>query len=338
MTERTINAERVEQLIDVFGSFDENVRKIEDAFGIKITNRNNELKVTGDEEAADKGCRAIEALLALSAKGEEIDEQKVRYLINLVNTGNEDQVSKMAKDVVCVTAKGRPVKAKTIGQQNYLKAIEKNTITIGVGPAGTGKTYLAVAEAVAAFRAKTVNRIILTRPAVEAGERLGFLPGDLQNKVDPYLRPLYDALFDMLGPETYGKYLERGNIEVAPLAYMRGRTLDDSFIILDEAQNTTREQMKMFLTRLGFGSKIVITGDITQIDLPGAQGQRSEGGHRRTEPRGGYPDLPSTPADVVRHVLVQRIVAAYDKYEKNRLPDERARTFTKKPDWKREKK
>ena len=183
MTERTINAERVEQLIDVFGSFDENIRKIEDAFGVRITNRNNELKVSGDEEAADKGCRAIEALLALAAKGEEIDEQKVRYLINLVNTGNEDQVSKIAKDVVCVTAKGRPVKAKTIGQQNYLKAIEKNTITIGVGPAGTGKTYLAVAEAVAAFRAKTVNRIILTRPAVEAGERLGFLPGDLQNKV-----------------------------------------------------------------------------------------------------------------------------------------------------------
>ena len=308
MTERTINAERVEQLIDVFGSFDENVRKIEDAFGIKITNRNNELKVTGDEEAADKGCRAIEALLALSAKGEEIDEQKVRYLINLVNTGNEDQVSKMAKDVVCVTAKGRPVKAKTIGQQNYLKAIEKNTITIGVGP------------------------------AVEAGERLGFLPGDLQNKVDPYLRPLYDALFDMLGPETYGKYLERGNIEVAPLAYMRGRTLDDSFIILDEAQNTTREQMKMFLTRLGFGSKIVITGDITQIDLPG---DKVSGLKEAIRVLDGVEDIQIcrlTPADVVRHVLVQRIVAAYDKYEKNRLPDERARTFTKKPDWKREKK
>ena len=304
MTERTINAERVEQLIDVFGSFDENVRKIEDAFGIKITNRNNELKVTGDEEAADKGCRAIEALLALSAKGEEIDEQKVRYLINLVNTGNEDQVSKMAKDVVCVTAKGRPVKAKTIGQQNYLKAIEKNTITIGVGPAGTGKTYLAVAEAVAAFRAKTVNRIILTRPAVE----------------------------------TYGKYLERGNIEVAPLAYMRGRTLDDSFIILDEAQNTTREQMKMFLTRLGFGSKIVITGDITQIDLPG---DKVSGLKEAIRVLDGVEDIQIcrlTPADVVRHVLVQRIVAAYDKYEKNRLPDERARTFTKKPDWKREKK
>ena len=310
MTERTINAERVEQLIDVFGSFDENIRKIEEAFGVKITNRNNELKVSGDEEAADKGCRAIEALLALSAKGEEIDEQKVRYLIGLVNAGNEDQVSKMAKDVVCVTAKGRPVKAKTIGQQNYLKAIEKNTITIGVGPAGTGKTYLAVAEAVAAFRAKTVNRIILTRPAVEAGERL----------------------------ETYGKYLERGNIEVAPLAYMRGRTLDDSFIILDEAQNTTREQMKMFLTRLGFGSKIVITGDITQIDLPG---DKVSGLKEAIRVLDGVEDIQIcklTPADVVRHVLVQRIVAAYDKYEKNRLPDEHARKFKQKPDWKREKK
>ena len=201
-----------------------------------------------------------------------------------------------------------------------------------------GKTYLAVAEAVAAFRAKTVNRIILTRPAVEAGERLGFLPGDLQNKVDPYLRPLYDALFDMLGPETYGKYLERGNIEVAPLAYMRGRTLDDSFIILDEAQNTTREQMKMFLTRLGFGSKIVITGDITQIDLPG---DKVSGLKEAIRVLDGVEDIQIcrlTPADVVRHVLVQRIVAAYDKYEKNRLPDERARTFTRKPDWKREKK
>ena len=324
MTERTINAERVEQLIDVFGSFDENIRKIEDAFGVRITNRNNELKVSGDEEAADKGCRAIEALLALAAKGEEIDEQKVRYLINLVNTGNEDQVSKIAKDVVCVTAKGRPVKAKTIGQQNYLKAIEKNTITIGVGPAGTGKTYLAVAEAVAAFR-----------PAVEAGERLGFLPGDLQNKIDPYLRPLYDALFDMLGPETYGKYLERGNIEVAPLAYMRGRTLDDSFIILDEAQNTTREQMKMFLTRLGFGSKIVITGDITQIDLPG---DKVSGLKEAIRVLDGVEDIQIcrlTPADVVRHVLVQRIVAAYDKYEKSRLPDDRARKFTQKPQTKR---
>ena len=322
MTERTINAERVEQLIDVFGSFDENVKKIEQAFGVHITNRNTELTVTAeDEEAVDAGARAIEALLALAAKGEEIDDQKVRYLIDLVRAGKEEQVTKMAKDVVCVTAKGRPVKAKTIGQQTYLKAISKNTITIGVGPAGTGKTYLAVAQAVAAFRAKEVNRIILTRPAVEAGERLGFLPGDLQNKVDPYLRPLYDALFDMLGPETYNKYLERGNIEVAPLAYMRGRTLDDSFIILDEAQNTTREQMKMFLTRLGFGSKIVITGDITQIDLPG---DKVSGLKEAIKILDGVEDIAIcrlTASDVVRHALVQRIVAAYDKFEKSRLPE-----------------
>ena len=327
MTERTINAERVEQLIDVFGSFDENVKKIGQAFGVHITNRNTELKVTAeDEEAVDAGARAIEALLSLAAKGEEIDDQKVRYLIDLVRAGKEEQVTKMAKDVVCVTAKGRPVKAKTIGQQTYLKAISKNTITIGVGPAGTGKTYLAVAQAVAAFRAKEVNRIILTRPAVEAGERLGFLPGDLQNKVDPYLRPLYDALFDMLGPETYNKYLERGNIEVAPLAYMRGRTLDDSFIILDEAQNTTREQMKMFLTRLGFGSKIVITGDITQIDLPG---DKISGLKEAIKILDSVEDIAIcrlTASDVVRHALVQRIVAAYDKFEKTRLPDAN-RTF-----------
>ena len=327
MTERTINAERVEQLIDVFGSFDENVKKIEQAFGVHITNRNTELKVTAeDEEAVDAGARAIEALLSLAAKGEEIDDQKVRYLIDLVRAGKEEQVTKMAKDVVCVTAKGRPVKAKTIGQQTYLKAISKNTITIGGGPAGTGKTYLAVAQAVAAFRAKEVNRIILTRPAVEAGERLGFLPGDLQNKVDPYLRPLYDALFDMLGPETYNKYLERGNIEVAPLAYMRGRTLDDSFIILDEAQNTTREQMKMFLTRLGFGSKIVITGDITQIDLPG---DKISGLKEAIKILDSVEDIAIcrlTASDVVRHALVQRIVAAYDKFEKTRLPDAN-RTF-----------
>lgn len=327
MTERTINAERVEQLIDVFGSFDENVKKIEQAFGVHITNRNTELKVTAEDiEAVDAGARAIEALLALAAKGEVIDEQKVRYLIDLVRAGREDQVTKMAKDVVCVTAKGRPVKAKTLGQQTYLKAIAKNTITIGVGPAGTGKTYLAVAQAVAAFRAKEVNRIILTRPAVEAGERLGFLPGDLQNKVDPYLRPLYDALFDMLGPETYNKYLERGNIEVAPLAYMRGRTLDDSFIILDEAQNTTREQMKMFLTRLGFGSKIVITGDVTQIDLPG---DKVSGLKEAVKILDGVEDIAIcrlTASDVVRHALVQKIVAAYDQFEKSRLPESH-RTF-----------
>ena len=332
MTERTINAERVEQLIDVFGSFDENIKKIEAEFYVRITNRNTELKVSGeDEEAVFMASRALEALLSLAAKGEEIDEQKVRYLMGLVKTGNDDKVGEIAKDVVCVTAKGRPVKAKTIGQQKYLKAIEKNTITIGVGPAGTGKTYLAVAEAVAAFRAKEVNRIILTRPAVEAGERLGFLPGDLQNKVDPYLRPLYDALFDMLGPETYNKYLERGNIEVAPLAYMRGRTLDDSFIILDEAQNTTREQMKMFLTRLGFGSKIVITGDVTQIDLPA---DKTSGLKEAVRVLADVEDIAIcrlTASDVVRHVLVQRIVAAYEQYEKTRIPEQPKKYYKRSP-------
>ncbi len=320
MIERTVNAERMEQIIDVFGSFDENIKKIEDAFQVHVVNRGTDLKVQGDEEQADKGVRAIEGLLSLASKGEAIDEQKVRYLIELVRDGNDDKIGAMAQGVVCVTAKGKPVKAKTLGQQKYLKAIEKHTITIGVGPAGTGKTYLAVAEAVAAFRAKTVNRIILTRPAVEAGERLGFLPGDLQNKVDPYLRPLYDALFDMLGPETYTKYLERGNIEVAPLAYMRGRTLDDSFIILDEAQNTTREQMKMFLTRLGFGSKIVITGDVTQIDLPQDKVSGLKDAIRVLE---GVEDISIcrlSASDVVRHALVQKIVAAYDQYEKNKLP------------------
>lgn len=329
MTERVINAERIEQIISVFGSFDENIKRIEQEFDVHVTNRGTELKVQGEVEAADKGARAIEALLSLAAKGETIDEQKVRYLIGLVNSGNDDKVGEMAKDVVCVTAKGKPIKAKTLGQQKYLKAIGKNTITIGVGPAGTGKTYLAVAMAVAAFRAKTVNRIILTRPAVEAGERLGFLPGDLQNKVDPYLRPLYDALFDMLGPETYGKYLERGNIEVAPLAYMRGRTLDDSFIILDEAQNTTREQMKMFLTRLGFGSKIVITGDATQIDLPADKVSGLKEAIRVLE---GVPDIAIcrlSAGDVVRHALVQEIVAAYERFE-HKKPPVSGRTFQRK--------
>ena len=323
MSERIINAERIEQIINVFGSFDENIKRIEQTYGVKITNRGTELKVSGDEEAADKGARAIEGLLTLAAKGEAIDEQKVRYLIDLVSTGNDDKIGEMAKDVVCITAKGKPIKAKTLGQQRYMKAIGKNTITIGGGPAGTGKTYLAVTAAVAAFRAKTVNRIILTRPAVEAGERLGFLPGDLQNKVDPYLRPLYDALYDMLGAETYQKYLERGNIEVAPLAYMRGRTLDDSFIILDEAQNTTRDQMKMFLTRLGFGSKIVITGDITQIDLPSDKTSGLKDAVRILE---NIPDIAIcrlTASDVVRHALVQRIIAAYETGEKKTIPSQK---------------
>ena len=333
MSERIINAERIEQIINVFGSFDENIKRIEQTYGVKITNRGTELKISGEDEAADRAGRASEGLLLLAAKGETIDEQKVRYLIDLVSSGNEDKIGEMAKDVVCITAKGRPVKAKTLGQQRYMKAILKNTITIGVGPAGTGKTYLAVAAAVAAFREKAVNRIILTRPAVEAGERLGFLPGALQNKVDPYLRPLYDALYDMLGAETYQKYLERGNIEVAPLAYMRGRTLDDSFIILDEAQNTTREQMKMFLTRLGFGSKIVITGDITQIDLPSDKVSGLKDAVRILD---NVPDIAIcrlTASDVVRHALVQRIIAAYETAEhsaKNGLPGQK-KVYRRKP-------
>lgn len=312
-TERIVNAERVEDLIAVFGSFDENVRRIEEALSVRIVNRGTDLKITGDEEMVDKAVRTLEGLLSIAARGETIDEQRVRYLITLVNEGNEGQIAKIAKDVVCITAKGKPIKAKTVGQQTYMKAIQKNTVTIGVGPAGTGKTYLAVAAAVAAFRERTVNRIILTRPAVEAGERLGFLPGDLQNKVDPYLRPLYDALYDMLGAETFQKYQERGSIEVAPLAYMRGRTLDDSFIILDEAQNTTREQMKMFLTRLGFGSKIVITGDVTQIDLPDDKVSGLKDAIRVLD---GVEDIAIcrlTSADVVRHALVQKIINAYEK-------------------------
>lgn len=312
-TERIINAERVEDLIAVFGSFDENIRRIEDSLNVSIINRGTELKVSGDPESVDKAIRTVESLLSLAAKGEIIDEQRVRYLITLVREGNDELVAKMAKDVVCITAKGKPIKAKTIGQQTYMKAIQENTVTIGVGPAGTGKTYLAVAAAVAAFRSRTVNRIILTRPAVEAGERLGFLPGDLQNKVDPYLRPLYDALYDTLGPETFQKYQERGSIEVAPLAYMRGRTLDDSFIILDEAQNTTREQMKMFLTRLGFGSKIVITGDVTQIDLPDDRVSGLKDAIRVLENVKDIAICHLTAADVVRHALVQQIINAYEK-------------------------
>ena len=315
-TERIVNAERLEDLIAVFGSFDENIKRIEEALGVTIINRGTELKVTGDAESADKAVRTLEGLISLASKGETIDEQRVRYLITLVNEGNDELVAKMAKDVVCITAKGKPIKAKTIGQQDYMKAIGSNTITIGVGPAGTGKTYLAVAAAVAAFRERSVNRIILTRPAVEAGERLGFLPGDLQNKVDPYLRPLYDALYDMLGPETFQKYQERGSIEVAPLAYMRGRTLDDSFIILDEAQNTTREQMKMFLTRLGFGSKIVITGDVTQIDLPDDKVSGLKDAVRVLSDVKDIAICKLTSADVVRHALVQQIINAYEKAEK----------------------
>ena len=313
--EQRISIERLEQAVNIFGSFDENIRLLEQEFSVTVVNRDGELRVEGEPEDTMLACKAIQALLTLSSRGESIGEQTVRYVIGLVRAGKEEQIGELTADVLCITAKGRPVKPKTIGQKEYIQSVLKNTVTIGVGPAGTGKTYLAVASAVQAFRDKQVNRIILTRPAVEAGERLGFLPGDLQSKVDPYLRPLYDALFDMLGAETYQKYLERGNIEVAPLAYMRGRTLDDSFIILDEAQNTSREQMKMFLTRLGFGSKIVITGDVTQIDLPDGKPSGLREAMRVLRNIEGIGICELTNQDVVRHAMVQRIVAAYESYE-----------------------
>ena len=323
MIEQSISLERVEEAVNLFGHFDENIKIMEQELQITVVNRNSQLKISGEPENVMLGVKAVEGLLDLSARGETINVQNVRYIIELVRAGQSERISELARDVLCVTAKGKPIKAKTIGQKKYVEAIQKNTVTLGVGPAGTGKTYLAVAAAVAAFRAKEINRIILTRPAVEAGERLGFLPGDLQSKVDPYLRPLYDALFDMLGPETYQKYLERGNIEVAPLAYMRGRTLDDSFIILDEAQNTSREQMKMFLTRMGFGSKIVITGDVTQIDLPA---DKTSGLKEAMRVLKGVEDIAICrlgEADVVRHVIVQRIIKAYEVDEIRRSKREK---------------
>ena len=310
--EQRISIERMEQAINIFGSFDENIRLLEQEFSVSVVNRDGELRVSGEPEDTMLAAKAIQALLTLSSRGESIGEQNVRYVVGLVRSGKESQISELTSDVLCISAKGRPIKPKTIGQKEYIASVLKNTITIGVGPAGTGKTYLAVAAAVQAFRDKQVNRIILTRPAVEAGERLGFLPGDLQSKVDPYLRPLYDALFDMLGAETYQKYLERGNIEVAPLAYMRGRTLDDSFIILDQAQNTSREQMKMFLTRLGFGSKIVITGDITQIDLPADKVSGLREAMRVLKGVDDIAIMKLNESDVVRHALVQKIIKAYE--------------------------
>lgn len=305
----------MEQAVSLFGSFDENIKLIEKEFAVSIISRGSDLKIVGDAENVSFAVRAVNALLTLINKGETLSDQNVRYAIGLVKEGNDDKLAKMATDTVCITAKGKPIKAKTIGQKKYCEAINKNTITFGVGPAGTGKTYLAVALAVTAFRAKQVDKIILTRPAVEAGEKLGFLPGDLQSKVDPYLRPLYDALFDMLGAENFQKYQERGSIEVAPLAYMRGRTLDDSFIILDEAQNTTPEQMKMFLTRLGFNSKMVVTGDITQIDLPAGKKSGLTKVMRILKNVDDIEICKFTQKDVVHHRLVQEIIKAYEKYE-----------------------
>ena len=315
ITEQSITFDAMEQAVSLFGSFDENIKLIEKEFAVSIISRGSDLKIVGDAENVSFAARAVNALLTLINKGETLSDQNVRYAIGLVKEGNDDKLAKMATDTVCITAKGKPIKAKTIGQKKYCEAINKNTITFGVGPAGTGKTYLAVALAVTAFRAKQVDKIILTRPAVEAGEKLGFLPGDLQSKVDPYLRPLYDALFDMLGAENFQKYQERGSIEVAPLAYMRGRTLDDSFIILDEAQNTTPEQMKMFLTRLGFNSKMVVTGDITQIDLPAGKKSGLTKVMRILKNVDDIEICKFTQKDVVRHRLVQEIIKAYEKYE-----------------------
>lgn len=313
----------MEHAVALFGSFDENIKLIEKEYNVRVIGRDSELKIDGDAENVSKACKVIESLLTFINRGEALSEQNVRYCISLVNDGSEDKIEQIAGDCICITSKGKPIKPKTMGQKRYCNAITQNTITFGVGPAGTGKTYLAVAMAVTAFRAKQVNRIILTRPAVEAGEKLGFLPGDLQSKVDPYLRPLYDALFDMLGAETYQKYVERGNIEVAPLAYMRGRTLDDSFIILDEAQNTTREQMKMFLTRLGFNSKMVITGDITQIDLPNGARSGLKDCIKILRNIDDIAQCRFDAKDVVRHKLVQDIIKAYEKSEEAQKRNDR---------------
>ena len=316
--EQRISLERMEEAVSLFGSFDENIRLLENEFHVSVVNREEQLIISGEPEDTMLAEKAIEALLRLISRGENVGEQHVRYVIGLCRSGQLDRIDELTRDVVCISAKGRPIKPKTIGQKDYIKTIQTCPVTIGVGPAGTGKTYLAVAAAVAAFREKEVSRIILTRPAVEAGERLGFLPGDLQSKVDPYLRPLYDALFDMLGPETYQKYLEKGNIEVAPLAYMRGRTLDDSFIILDEDQNTSREQMKMFLTRMGFCSRVVITGDVTQIDLPSDKPCGLKEAMRVLDGVEGVGICRLTKNDVVRHVMVQRIIEAYAKFEEKK--------------------
>ena len=314
MMEQIVNFDRMEHALVLFGNYDENIRLVEQHFDVSIVCRGTEIKVAGPVEKVPLAVRTVEGLLQYIEKGEALTDQNVRYMMSLVDDGQEENISSLAQDVVCITSSGKPVKAKTLGQKNYIDSIRKNIVTFGIGPAGTGKTYLAVAMAVRAFRAHEVNRIILTRPAVEAGEKLGFLPGDLQNKVDPYLRPLYDALFDMLGAENFQRYQERGSIEVAPLAYMRGRTLDESFIILDEAQNTTREQMKMFLTRLGFGSKIIITGDITQIDLPTDKKSGLLEAMRVLRDVEDIAILRFSEKDVVRHRLVQEIIKAYEKY------------------------
>ena len=313
--EKTVQFEKIEQAMNLFGSYDENIRIIEDAFDVKVISRDNDIRVSGCEDSVEKASAVIKKLLEIASGGDIITKQNVNYLVELANEEQLGLVKDYLEDYICLTARGKPVKSKTHGQCRYVDAISKNVITFGIGPAGTGKTFLAVALAVKSFKSKEVDRIVLTRPAVEAGEKLGFLPGDLQNKVDPYLRPLYDALYELMGAESYLKYLEKGMIEVAPLAYMRGRTLDNSFIILDEAQNTTPEQMKMFLTRIGFGSKAVITGDITQIDLPGDKKSGLKEVMNILKDIKGIEFVYLSERDVVRHELVQKIIKAYEKYD-----------------------
>ena len=316
MAEKLIAVDSMETMLSLFGSYDENVNLIQREYGVAVLGRGEDIKVTGDEQGVFNACEAINGLITMINSGEKLTEQSIRYVFALVREGRQYELNNLSDDGICVTITGKVIKPKTLGQKRYVDFIRKNTIVLGIGPAGTGKTYLAVAMAVKAFKAHEVEKIILTRPAVEAGEKLGFLPGDLQNKVDPYLRPLYDALFEMLGPESFARQQERGCIEVVPLAYMRGRTLDNAFIILDEAQNTTNEQMKMFLTRLGFNSKIVITGDITQIDLPD---NRKSGLIQAMHVLKDVDDIKInrfSDKDVVRHKLVQDIILAYEKYSK----------------------
>ncbi|MEG0396563.1 MAG: PhoH family protein [Oscillospiraceae bacterium] len=313
MVEKHIVVDSIDTALALFGSCDDNIRLIEKEFNVTAVYRGNEIKLTGDEQAIEHATKALDAMLMLYKNGTPLEEQTVRYCISLAGSGNSDKAKDLTGDFLVLTSKGRPVRPKTLGQKEYINAISKSPITFGVGPAGTGKTYLAVAMAVKAFKAHEVMRIVLTRPAVEAGEKLGFLPGDLQDKVDPYLRPLYDALFDMLGQENFQKLFEKQLIEVAPLAYMRGRTLDDAFIILDEAQNTSPEQMKMFLTRMGVGSKVVVTGDITQIDLPDKSRSGLVDALKVLKEVEGIQRVYFTEKDVVRHRLVQEIIKAYDK-------------------------
>lgn len=312
--ERILNIEN-KNISNVFGEFDANIKKIEQAFSVHIVNRGEDVKITGEESKTARAFQVLQSLNALAQKGEQITTQNLNYLISSLEEEDLKEVEKLSDGFICITANGRPVKPKTLGQKKYVDLMRKNTIVFGIGPAGTGKTYLAMAMAVTAFKNNQVNRIILTRPAIEAGEKLGFLPGDLQQKVDPYLRPLYDALYDIMGVENFVKNMEKELIEVAPLAYMRGRTLDNAFIVLDEAQNTTPEQMKMFLTRIGYGSKAVITGDTTQIDL--SEGKRS-GLLEATKILSGIEDIGMitlSNKDVVRHALVQKIITAYEKFE-----------------------